>query len=153
MLAQSVTPTSCGLIFKEVTLTRQLKRKLKDASYLEIEFSRAHPFPDEYVLPEMRCPELNAVTPALTSFLKAVLPNIFPLGSHVQARRLLGALGKSCIFPVTRDAIDFLLSKNGSGNAVIIVIGGAAESLDCNPGSNIVTLKNRKGFVKIALQN
>ncbi|XP_067889180.1 diacylglycerol O-acyltransferase 2 isoform X3 [Heterodontus francisci] len=57
------------------------------------------------------------------------------------------------IFPVTREAIDFLLSKSGTGNAVIIVIGGSAESLNCSPGSNVVTLKNRKGFVKMALQN
>uniref|UniRef100_A0A4W3JPA9 Acyltransferase n=1 Tax=Callorhinchus milii TaxID=7868 RepID=A0A4W3JPA9_CALMI len=42
---------------------------------------------------------------------------------------------------------------NGSGNAVVIVIGGAAESLECSPGNHVVNLKHRKGFVRIALQN
>ncbi|KAM8987453.1 diacylglycerol O-acyltransferase 2-like isoform 1-T1 [Ara ararauna] len=55
--------------------------------------------------------------------------------------------------PVTRRAIGYLLSKNGTGNAVAIVIGGAAESLSCCPGITTLTLKNRKGFVRLALQH
>lgn len=57
------------------------------------------------------------------------------------------------ICPVNRDSIDYILSKNGSGNAIIIVVGGAAESLNCTPGKNSVTLRNRKGFVKLALRH
>lgn len=56
------------------------------------------------------------------------------------------------ICPVNKNSIDYLLSRNGTGNAVIIVVGGAAESLNCAPGMNYVTLKNRKGFVRLALQ-
>ncbi|XP_064158744.1 diacylglycerol O-acyltransferase 2-like [Anguilla rostrata] len=56
------------------------------------------------------------------------------------------------ICPVTRTTIDYILSQNGTGNAVVIVVGGAAESLGCTPGVNTVVLKNRKGFVKVALQ-
>ncbi|XP_065412622.1 diacylglycerol O-acyltransferase 2-like isoform X3 [Chrysemys picta bellii] len=55
--------------------------------------------------------------------------------------------------PVTRQAIGYLLSQNGSGNAVAIVIGGAAESLSCQPGVTTLILKNRKGFVRMALQH
>ncbi|XP_021262221.1 diacylglycerol O-acyltransferase 2-like isoform X2 [Numida meleagris] len=55
--------------------------------------------------------------------------------------------------PVTRRAISYLLSKNGTGNAVAIVIGGAAESLSCSPGVTTLILKNRKGFVRMALQH
>ncbi|NXL86705.1 DGAT2 acyltransferase, partial [Alectura lathami] len=55
--------------------------------------------------------------------------------------------------PVTRRAIGYLLSKNGTGNAVAIVIGGAAESLSCSPGVTTLILKNRKGFVRMALQH
>ncbi|XP_053163413.1 diacylglycerol O-acyltransferase 2 [Hemicordylus capensis] len=57
------------------------------------------------------------------------------------------------ICPVNRDSIDYILSKNGSGNAVVIVVGGAAESLNSTPGRHSVTLKNRKGFVKQALRH
>ncbi|XP_037263744.1 diacylglycerol O-acyltransferase 2-like isoform X2 [Falco rusticolus] len=55
--------------------------------------------------------------------------------------------------PVTRRAIGYLLSKNGTGNAVAIVIGGAAESLSCRPGVTTLILKKRKGFVRMALQH
>ncbi|KYO38391.1 diacylglycerol O-acyltransferase 2 [Alligator mississippiensis] len=55
--------------------------------------------------------------------------------------------------PVTRQAIGYLLSRNGTGNAVAIVIGGAAESLSCQPGVTTLILKNRKGFVRMALQH
>uniref|UniRef100_A0A672UT41 Acyltransferase n=1 Tax=Strigops habroptila TaxID=2489341 RepID=A0A672UT41_STRHB len=55
--------------------------------------------------------------------------------------------------PVTRRAIGYLLSKNGTGNAVAVVIGGAAESLSCRPGITTLILKNRKGFVRLALQH
>ncbi|KFW68939.1 Diacylglycerol O-acyltransferase 2 [Pygoscelis adeliae] len=53
----------------------------------------------------------------------------------------------------TRRAIGYLLSKNGTGNAVAIVVGGAAESLSCHPGVTTLILKNRKGFVRMALQH
>ncbi|CAJ0928137.1 unnamed protein product, partial [Ranitomeya imitator] len=68
-------------------------------------------------------------------------------------------LDKCCCFistgicPVNRDTIDYILSKSGTGNAVVIVVGGAAESLDSRPGKNSVTIKKRKGFVKIAIQH
>ncbi|XP_068013715.1 diacylglycerol O-acyltransferase 2-like [Melanerpes formicivorus] len=55
--------------------------------------------------------------------------------------------------PVTRRAIGYLLSQNGCGNAVAIVIGGAAESLSCSPGVTTLILKNRKGFVRMALRH
>ncbi|XP_063302073.1 diacylglycerol O-acyltransferase 2-like [Pelobates fuscus] len=57
------------------------------------------------------------------------------------------------IVPVSKDSIRFLLSQSGSGNAVFIVVGGAAESLQSSPGEHIVMLSRRKGFVRLALQN
>ncbi|XP_043933106.1 2-acylglycerol O-acyltransferase 3 isoform X2 [Protopterus annectens] len=55
--------------------------------------------------------------------------------------------------PVSKPSLQYLLSRNGTGNAVVIVVGGAAESLNCSPGQHQVTLKNRKGFVRLALEN
>jgi hypothetical protein len=52
---------------------------------------------------------------------------------------------------VSKESINHILK--GSGNAAIIVVGGVAESSEARPGSHKLTLKNRKGFVKIALQN
>ncbi|XP_072837244.2 diacylglycerol O-acyltransferase 2 isoform X1 [Pogona vitticeps] len=57
------------------------------------------------------------------------------------------------LYPVTRRGIEYLVSRNGTGNAVAIVVGGAAESLSCQPGVTKLILSRRKGFVKMALQH
>ncbi|XP_069073530.1 2-acylglycerol O-acyltransferase 3 [Pleurodeles waltl] len=54
---------------------------------------------------------------------------------------------------VSKPSLDYVLSKNGTGNAVVIMIGGAAESLNCVPGEERVVLRNRKGFVRLALEH
>ncbi len=38
------------------------------------------------------------------------------------------------------------------GRAITIVVGGARESLDAQPGSMRLVLKKRKGFVKLAIR-
>lgn len=56
------------------------------------------------------------------------------------------------LYPVSKGSLTHLLSKSGKGNAVVIIIGGAAESLSSSPGANTVVIKQRKGFVKVALE-
>jgi len=45
-----------------------------------------------------------------------------------------------------------IAALSGPGKGVALVLGGAKESLDAHPGFHTLTLKNRKGFVKLALQ-
>ncbi|XP_068572380.1 2-acylglycerol O-acyltransferase 3b [Cebidichthys violaceus] len=54
--------------------------------------------------------------------------------------------------PVSKPCLGHLLSKRGKGNALVIVIGGAAESLASSPGVNTVVMRQRKGFVRVALE-
>ncbi|XP_041094364.1 diacylglycerol O-acyltransferase 2-like [Polyodon spathula] len=54
--------------------------------------------------------------------------------------------------PVSKPSLKYLLSQNGTGTAVAIVVGGAAESLTCSPGHNSIVIRNRKGFVKLAIE-
>ncbi|XP_054851505.1 2-acylglycerol O-acyltransferase 3 [Eublepharis macularius] len=58
----------------------------------------------------------------------------------------------SGMVPVSKRSLDFLL-RGGPGHAVVIVVGGAAESLDCSPGEQRVRLQGRRGFVRLALQH
>jgi len=53
----------------------------------------------------------------------------------------------------TRDSMNYLLSHPSGGQAAVLIPGGAPESLDSHPGSYVVQLKNKKGFVKVAMQN
>lgn len=39
------------------------------------------------------------------------------------------------------------------GNAIVVQVGGAAESLEAQPGGTRLVLKHRKGFIKMAIQN
>ena len=54
---------------------------------------------------------------------------------------------------VDKDSIEYILQKMGPGHSVAIVVGGAAESLEARPGNFALTLKHRKGFVKLALRS
>ncbi|XP_029064017.1 diacylglycerol O-acyltransferase 2 isoform X2 [Monodon monoceros] len=82
-----------------------------------------------------------------------IRPYLATLAGNFRMPVLREYLMSGGICPVNQDTIDYLLSKNGSGNAIIIVVGGAAESLSSMPGKNAVTLRNRKGFVKLALRH
>ncbi|KAI8870061.1 diacylglycerol-acyltransferase [Ramicandelaber brevisporus] len=53
---------------------------------------------------------------------------------------------------VSRRSIENIL-KRGPGNAAMIVVGGASESLYARPKTNNLVLKRRTGFVKLAIKN
>ncbi|XP_063786228.1 2-acylglycerol O-acyltransferase 3 isoform X2 [Pseudophryne corroboree] len=86
------------------------------------------------------------LNPGVRAWL-AVLAGIFRLPIY---RDYIMSAG---IAPVSKDSLKYLLSRCGTGNAVFIVVGGAAESLHSNPGEHVVTLSERKGFVRLALEN
>ncbi|XP_005100228.1 2-acylglycerol O-acyltransferase 2 [Aplysia californica] len=87
--------------------------------------------------------------------------NVFP-----GIRPYLCVLSGQFMFPVFRDyfllsgavevsrkSIEWVLSKEGCGNAVAIMIGGAVEALEAHPGSCTLKIKSRKGFCRMALQH
>jgi len=83
--------------------------------------------------------------PGITPYLMTLSSN-FKLPLY---RDLLMALG---IVSVSKKSCSYILSK-GAGNAICIVIGGAAESLSAHPGTADLTLQNRMGFVKVAMMH
>jgi 1-acyl-sn-glycerol-3-phosphate acyltransferase len=57
----------------------------------------------------------------------------------------------------TRESIEEILTKGGNdgkgqGQAVAIVVGGAAESLEAISGTFRTVIKNRKGFIRLAIR-
>ena len=50
------------------------------------------------------------------------------------------------------DSLKWVLTQNGTGNMGIIVPGGAVEALEAHPGTHRLNLKNKKGFIKKAMQ-
>lgn len=53
---------------------------------------------------------------------------------------------------VTRDSLEYMLTRKGAGHSVVLVVGGAAEIIDTRRDSYVLTLKRRKGFIKLALE-
>ncbi|XP_029805230.1 2-acylglycerol O-acyltransferase 3 [Suricata suricatta] len=54
---------------------------------------------------------------------------------------------------VNRRSLDFSLSQPQHGKAMVIMVGGAHEALYAIPGQHHVILRNRKGFVRLALRH
>ncbi|KAM9321149.1 2-acylglycerol O-acyltransferase 2 [Gastrophryne carolinensis] len=57
------------------------------------------------------------------------------------------------LIPSDKDSASYLLRNKKGGNAVVIAVGGAPESLDARPGAYTLLLKSRKGFVRLAIEN
>lgn len=55
--------------------------------------------------------------------------------------------------PVDRQSLEWVLKEGSKGNALCIVVGGGIEALSAMPGTFKLTLKDRKGFVRLALQH
>uniref|UniRef100_A0A7M4FHC4 Acyltransferase n=1 Tax=Crocodylus porosus TaxID=8502 RepID=A0A7M4FHC4_CROPO len=52
-----------------------------------------------------------------------------------------------------KESASSVLRKPGGGNILVIVVGGAQEALDARPGAFTLLLKNRKGFVRLAIEH
>lgn len=57
----------------------------------------------------------------------------------------------------SEESLDYVLSTKPkppfTGRLIALIVGGAAESLECSPGKNRVIVNRRKGFVRVALKH
>ncbi|KAK5650763.1 hypothetical protein RI129_001792 [Pyrocoelia pectoralis] len=60
---------------------------------------------------------------------------------------------ESGVCSASRKSLSFLLGNNTGGNAVGLIVGGAEEALHARSGDYHIILNNRKGFIRIALEN
>lgn len=82
-----------------------------------------------------------------------VIPHLITLNIQFKIplfRELLMCMG---ICPASKESINHILSNMGPGHSCVVVVGGAAEALEARPGNFKLVLKNRKGFVKLALKS
>lgn len=52
---------------------------------------------------------------------------------------------------VSRKSCEYILNS-GPGRSIVIVVGGAAESLNARPGTNELVLRRRLGFIRLAIK-
>lgn len=93
---------------------------------------------------------LSVLFPGLT-FALTTLESNFKIPFYREYALAMGLISvgkRSCMNFLTRGGSD----GAGRGKAVVIVVGGASESLDAKEGAMKLTLRSRKGFVKLAIQ-
>ncbi|XP_030632679.1 2-acylglycerol O-acyltransferase 1-like [Chanos chanos] len=81
-----------------------------------------------------------------------ITPYLHVLSVWFQVPFLREYLMSAGLVSCSKKSITHVLSRERGGNVSIIVIGGAAESLEARPGSLTLEVLNRKGFVRIALK-
>nr|CAD7257111.1 unnamed protein product [Timema shepardi] len=80
-------------------------------------------------------------------------PHLVTLAGHflLPVTRELALSCGSC--SSSAESMGYLLSRPGGGHATVLIVGGAAESFYCRPGSYRIILRRRKGFIKLALKH
>ncbi|KAI8388859.1 diacylglycerol acyltransferase [Radiomyces spectabilis] len=86
-----------------------------------------------------------------SNIFPGITPSLLTLASNFHLpfyRDIILSLGMAS---VSRHSCESILSS-GPGRAIVIVLGGASESLNARPGMNDLVLKRRLGFVKLAIR-
>lgn len=86
-----------------------------------------------------------------SSLFPGIKPSLLTLNSNFNIpfyRDYILSLG---IAAVSRKSCEYILNS-GAGRAIVIVIGGAAESLNARPGTNDLVLRKRLGFIRLAMK-
>lgn len=81
-----------------------------------------------------------------------IRPYLLVLAGHFQFPVYRDYFMTSGAAEVTSASMRYLLTQNGTGNALGLVVGGALEALEAFPGRFNLKLKNKKGFIKMALK-
>lgn len=92
-----------------------------------------------------------------------VRPKVATLDQHFYTPFLRHFIRWWGLISVSKESLMYYLNKSNdpqhpdnrdgfTSNAVAILVGGAQEALDSNPGEYILTLRKRKGFVKMAVR-
>ena len=89
---------------------------------------------------------------SFSELFPGIKPSLLTLASNFKFpiyRDIVLACG---VCSVSRQSCEYILSS-GPGNSIVIVIGGASESLSARPGIADLTLKKRLGFIRMAIRH
>ncbi|XP_077002266.1 acyl-CoA wax alcohol acyltransferase 2 [Tamandua tetradactyla] len=92
-------------------------------------------------------------TTGFSKIFPGITPYLLTLGAFFWVPFLRDYIMATGVCSVSHSSIEFLLTQKGTGNMVIVVVGGLAECQYSIPSSFTLVLKNRTGFVRMALQH
>ncbi|MXQ92217.1 hypothetical protein E5288_WYG020413 [Bos mutus] len=68
--------------------------------------------------------------------------------AHIPCRVYIDTTG---LVSADKESAAHILSRKGGGNLLFIIVGGVKEALNGRPGAYKLVLRNRKGFIRLAL--
>ncbi|XP_056665304.1 acyl-CoA wax alcohol acyltransferase 1 [Monodelphis domestica] len=88
-----------------------------------------------------------------SSIFPGITPHLATLSWFFKIPLIREYLMAKGVCPVSQSSLDYLLSRNGPGNLVGIVIGGIGEALQSVPDTTSLLIRKRKGFIRTALRH
>ena len=97
------------------------------------------------------CKNCGKYSPPYSQVFPGMIPHLLTLQEmfFIPLFRELWSATQACA--ATKAGMEYLLTRPG-GQVVILVPGGAPESLNCDKGEVRLILKEKKGFIKLALR-
>ncbi|KAM6386326.1 2-acylglycerol O-acyltransferase 2 [Alca torda] len=88
-----------------------------------------------------------------STLFPGITPHLMMLSLWFRIPFLRDYLMSGGLVSSSKESASYVLQKPGGGNMLAIIVGGAQEALDARPGSYTLLLKNRKGFVRLAIEH
>ncbi|KAM9299990.1 2-acylglycerol O-acyltransferase 2 [Morus bassanus] len=88
-----------------------------------------------------------------STFFPGITPHLMMLSLWFRIPFLRDLLMSGGLVSSDKESASYVLQKPEGGNMLAIIVGGAQEALDARPGSCTLLLKNRKGFVRLAIEH
>ncbi|CAO2623593.1 Acyl-CoA wax alcohol acyltransferase 2 [Lemmus lemmus] len=92
-------------------------------------------------------------TSGFSKIFPGITPYILTLGAFFWVPFFRDYVMSTGACSVSQSSIDFLLTQKDTGKMLVVVVGGLAECKHSMPGSTTLVLKNRYGFVRMALRH
>ncbi|NXP29698.1 MOGT2 acyltransferase, partial [Scytalopus superciliaris] len=98
---------------------------------------------------------LNFCTEAsgFSTLFPGITPHLMMLSLWFRVPFLRDYLMSGGLVSSDKESASYVLQRSEGGNLLAIIVGGAQEALDARPGSCTLLLRNRKGFVRLAIQH
>ncbi|XP_059677275.1 2-acylglycerol O-acyltransferase 2 [Gavia stellata] len=98
---------------------------------------------------------LNFCTEAsgFSTLFPGITPHLMMLSLWFRIPFLRDCLMSGGLVSSDKESASYVLQRPEGGNMLAIIVGGAQEALDARPGSCTLLLKNRKGFVRLAIEH
>ncbi|XP_061004305.1 2-acylglycerol O-acyltransferase 2-like [Dama dama] len=88
-----------------------------------------------------------------SSIFPGIRPHLMTLNMFFQVPFIRDYIMLGGLVSADKESAAHILSREGGGNLLGIVVGGVQESLDARPGAYKLVLRNRKGFIRLALMH